>query len=406
MNMRTGAEAPLGFLRASMVLVMAIVCALPASVTARQDVVESAVPQHSDLVLADEPLVQIGMMDGPPEYLFGNITGAIRLPDGRIVVADEQSYEIRMYDAAGAHVWTSGQEGEGPGEYGGVRLVRGCPGAAITVYDWHLDRITELDPDGLVVDTRLIGQTGGMPYGDPACAIDGSLVYTPWPDNRQTLDFDPGDNFRWTMSLQKVQGDSSIVLRSDIPGTERTRYGGGSGPRTWGRDLVHAVTPRGAWYGSGDDFELSHVDWSGSVSRIARWGGADLTVTRDHLDRYRDARVGRYSQPEEQRRFLRERWPEIRDQLPKRFPAYTDLLPLADGSVWVSTHGWQSPMRELHLLDATGAWAYRLAIPAASALLDAGQDWVLLRQQGDHGAPVVALYLLVNSTALFPAPNR
>ena len=117
----------------------------PATLSA-QTVVESETPGMPDLTLADEPQVRVGMLDGPTEYLFSTIEGGVRLEDGSIVVADEQTYEIRMFDARGRHVWTSGRQGEGPGEYGGVRLLRGCPGTAITVFDWHLDRITRLDP--------------------------------------------------------------------------------------------------------------------------------------------------------------------------------------------------------------------------------------------------------------------
>ena len=41
------------------------------------------------------------MLDGPMEYIFGNVTGAIRLEDGSVVIADEQSYNVRRYDASG-----------------------------------------------------------------------------------------------------------------------------------------------------------------------------------------------------------------------------------------------------------------------------------------------------------------
>ncbi len=40
-------------------------------------------------------------------------------------------------------------------EYKGLWLLRGCLGATITAYDWQLDRITELDLDGGVADTRV-----------------------------------------------------------------------------------------------------------------------------------------------------------------------------------------------------------------------------------------------------------
>ena len=130
-------------------------------------VVESQAPAAANLVLADEPLVRVGMLDGPMEYLFGSIEGGVRLEDGGIVVADEQSYEVRRFDARGRHVWTSGRQGQGPGEYEGVRLLRGCPGTAITLFDWHFDRITRLDRDGNVIDTRKLAGTECDPTATP-----------------------------------------------------------------------------------------------------------------------------------------------------------------------------------------------------------------------------------------------
>ncbi len=365
---------------------------------AAQTVVKSEAPRDPDLVLANEPLVRIGLIDGPLEYLFGNVTGAMRLEDGSIVVADEQSYEVRRYDGNGRHMWTSGRQGEGPGEYGGLWLLRGCPGAAITVFDWHLDRITELDLDGRVTGTRALNVVGVTPYGAPACSPDGDLVFTPWPDDTRPEGVAVGEHHRWQMDLKLARNDGSVTLRSGIPGTERTFYGGSDGPRNWGRTMVFAVVSTGVWYGAADDYELEHVDWTGRVTRIATWNGPDLEVTREHLNRYRDAYLARYDDPESRRRFERDRWPGIRDGLPERFPAYDALLPLADGSVWVKSHGWRAPDSELHLLDAEGAWIRRLTIPGGSTLLDAGRDWVLLRERGELGEQTVAVYRFVESS--------
>ena len=388
------------------VLVLAAHLALPATTfdagletaggrLAAQTVVESEAPRDPDLVLADEPLVRIGLIDGPLEYLFGNVTAAIRLEDGSIVVADEQSYEVRRYDSTGQHMWTSGREGEGPGEYGGLRLLRGCPGAAITVFDWNLDRITQLDVDGSVAETRPLNAIGVHPYGFPACSPDGDLVFTPWPEYNP--DVAAGEHHRWKMGLVWARGDGKDTLRSGIPGTERTRLEYGERPRIWGRTIVFAVVSTGVWYGTADDHELEHLDWTGRVTRTARWAGPDLRVTRERLNRYRDNRLARYDDAESRRRFERESWPGIRDGLPERFPAYEALLSLADGSVWVKTHDWRASDDELHLLDADGMWIQRLTIPTGSTLLDAGRDWVLLRQRGELDEHIVAVYQLVES---------
>lgn len=380
------------------VLILIALFTTAGTAAAAQAVVESPAPRQPDLVLANEPMMQIGMFDGPPEYIFGEVTGAMRLEDGSVVVADEQAYEVRRYDAEGNHVWTSGQEGEGPGEFGGVRLLRNCPGAQITVFDWHLDRITELDTDGNVAGVRSIGMEGANPYGRPACGSEGELIFTPWPDLRPLLEnLDVGENFRWTMSLSLQQPDTTVALYSGIPGTERTFYGGGTMPRIWGRTLVFAVAPAGVWFGSADDYELQQVNWTGRVRRIARWEGPNLDVTRGHVGRYLDARLARYSDAEEREHFERSRWPDIREGLPDRFPAYDALLSMPDGSVWVTTHSWLAPARELHLLDSSGNWVRRLTIPADAVLMDAGLDWVLLLQQDESDAPTVALYRLTEA---------
>ena len=379
-------------------MILAAHVPMPATTLAAQTVAESEAPIGPDLTLSDEPMVRIGVLDGPMEYMFGEVAGAIRLADGSVVVADEQSYEIRMFDAGGRHVWTSGREGEGPGEYGGLRLLRGCPGAAITVFDWNLDRITELDAEGNVTDTRALSAVGVNPYSDPMCSLDGSLVFAPWPETDEA-DLAVGEIFRWSMSLNWARGDSVTTLRSGIPGTERFFYGGGTGPREWGKDMVFAASASGVWYGSGDDYELEHVDWTGRVTRLARWAGPDLEVTDEHLDRYLRAYLARYDTPAERRSFERERWRGIRDDLPERFPAFESdgLLALPDGSLWVTIFGWRAPENELHLLNQDGTWVGRLVIPARSTLLDAGRDWVLLLQRGQFDEHSVAVYELAEA---------
>ncbi len=368
-----------------------------------QTIVESDSPREANLVLADEPLVRVGMLDGPDPYLFSNIVGAARLPDGSVVVADEQSHEVRMFDAGGRHVWTSGREGQGPGEYRGLRLMRGCPGAAATVFDWNQNRITRLGSDGSVVDMRVLDAVEVNPYNDPTCAPNGDLVFDEWPESEwgAAEAVEPGEFYRWRVDLSWEADDGVVTLATGIPGAERFNYAGGSGPRTWGKDMAFAVMSTGVWYGSADDYELEHVDWNGRVTRIARWAGPELQVSREHLNRFRDAYLARYETPEERRRFERERWPEIRDDLPERFPAYVSkgLVSLPDGSVWVVPHPWRDMGGdEFHLLDPHGAWLHRLTIPSGRTLLDAGPGWVLLLEEGEFDEQSVAVYELVEGS--------
>src|SRR5690606_2175713 len=71
-----------------------------------------------------EPITSIGVVEGPREYQFANITAAVRLDDQTLVVADGNSGELRYYDALGGHVRSVGGRGDGPGEYRAVSILR------------------------------------------------------------------------------------------------------------------------------------------------------------------------------------------------------------------------------------------------------------------------------------------
>ena len=64
-----------------------------------------------------QPSLSIGSVDsGEADQLF-RVTDATRLPDGRIVIANSGSNELRVFNADGSHAGTWGGRGEGPGEF-------------------------------------------------------------------------------------------------------------------------------------------------------------------------------------------------------------------------------------------------------------------------------------------------
>ena len=94
------------------------------------------------------------------------------------------------------------------------------------------------------------------------------------------------------------RGDTEItVLREGIPDTEQTYLGspGDYAPGSiWSHDAVFAATDDGVWLGTGDDYEVEFVDWTGATTRRIRWEGPDLTVTQDDIDRHRENLQERY----------------------------------------------------------------------------------------------------------------
>jgi hypothetical protein len=67
--------------------------------------------------IAESAAVRIGSVDGAGATGFGRITGLVRLTNGTVVAAEGQALELRAFDENGAHQWTAGRGGEGPGEF-------------------------------------------------------------------------------------------------------------------------------------------------------------------------------------------------------------------------------------------------------------------------------------------------
>ena len=74
-------------------------------------------PEGSSLgwEIGPEPTVTIGAAEGEAPYLLHSVRRAATLSDGRIVVADGASDEVRVFDPDGVHLVSWGGEGEGPG---------------------------------------------------------------------------------------------------------------------------------------------------------------------------------------------------------------------------------------------------------------------------------------------------
>ncbi|WP_423926680.1 hypothetical protein [Candidatus Palauibacter sp.] len=65
-----------------------------------------------------EATVSIGTAGGDPAYELFRALDAMRLSDGRIVVANAGSGELRVFDSDGVHLESWGGQGDGPGEFG------------------------------------------------------------------------------------------------------------------------------------------------------------------------------------------------------------------------------------------------------------------------------------------------
>lgn len=357
------------------------------------------------LRLAEEPALLIGVQEGPDEYVLHNIDGAAALTDGSVAVAVTGSHEIRKYDSQGRHLWSRGRYGEGPGEYQGVMLLRGCTSdESIVAYDIYNRRVTKLDERGDLIADFPLEFEGGRPYV-LECSPSGRFVFSAWGELQAE---NPGPH-RWEVPVAFTDSAESdiVLLRDNVPGQDRVQYFEDdqralNGPRVWARRIVLGATDSGAWLGTGDDYELEFLGWDGATLRRLRWEGPELDVTAEDVDRRREGLRTQYSARDDPnwRPAFQRRWDSERELLPSVFPAYSRVLvPRGGGGVWVE--GFRRPgqtEREWLLFDADGAWTATLSVPARTVVLDAGVDWALVRETDDVGVQRIAKYGLVASS--------
>ena len=133
------------------------------------------------------PAVTIGTTEGDPAYELFRVGDAMRLVDGRIVVANMGSGELRVFDSDGVHLESWGGQGDGPGEFGAMapgglepwpgdslmarepfqrRLsifsIRGTFGRAFRLQGDYASVVGPL-PDGRILAQTLTSYSGGTP---------------------------------------------------------------------------------------------------------------------------------------------------------------------------------------------------------------------------------------------------
>jgi hypothetical protein len=107
-------------------------------------------PPFPEWSLDSTPFVRIGAVDGPPEYELTRVVFAGRLSDGRVVVVDDGSSELRWFGPDGDFQLRAGGRGEGPGELLRVVSAALTPQDSVVLYDYRNQRLTWFGPEGVL----------------------------------------------------------------------------------------------------------------------------------------------------------------------------------------------------------------------------------------------------------------
>ncbi len=344
-----------------------------------------------------EPTLSIGAFEAAPAYELYQVMDAARLEDGRIVVANAGSGELRVFDASGTHLASWGGRGEGPGEFGDFAApysVEPWPGDSIAGSDAFARRMSIFDTHGVHGRTFVLE--------DPFYALIGAL-----PDGQMLLR--TMDQFvAGTMGTGTVRMDVEYGIVTPTghlhaalgpyPGHERYIIDDDRGmrpyPQAFSRSGIARVWGNLIIVGSNDHYEIRAYTTDGALARIVRREHDARGPTRAD----RDAHLAElYADRTEQERA--EALADLEEMpLPEAFPAFDRVLADALGFLWVEDYrlpGEQAPAWTV--FDPTGRVLGLVELPPDLTIFEIGEDYVLGRVSDDLGIEYVQLWPLDRS---------
>ena len=350
--------------------------------------------------LSDQPLVDIGGLEGDPDYELYRVSNAVRLPDGRIVVGNRGTNEIRFYDESGIHLLDAGGEGEGPGEFRWIDWVSQYRGDSLVAYDRRQMRISVFDSAGRFVRTFTVP---GMDVSGRGRALgvfaDGSVFVaamssTP-PDNED-------EAFRQAEPVYSVspEGEFTDSLCA-YPGTERFLHSaGGSGGTSmvfigypmFGRSTEYGIHGNSFYVASNDTYEV-RVHGQDSVPQSI------VRKQHDHLDvTDADIAVLREEQLDGGPPGMRDAMVGVLDATPIRetMPAYRGIMLDRIGNLWVEEYRRPGDtVPRWTVFSAEGELLGTMSMPEHFVIRDIGDDYLLGTWTDDLEIEHVRMYELI-----------
>lgn len=341
--------------------------------------------------LSGTPRVRIGREDGDERYLLASVAGALRLSDGRIVIA--HGNRLAFYDSTGVHQRDVGRSGGGPGEFGALLRLLPCGGDSSATWDFGRARVQVYDEEATIVRVIELPRARGAPVPVHTCGDAGLLADFSAARARgtpQSAGTSAREIRRDTMALAWIRPDGEAgdtVLR--YPATES--YDGLLPP--FGRPTALAVFGDRIALATNETSEIRIHSLDGRPQRIVRLDAEPAGVTADDVARLR-AQYLRGVPPSLAEREIVPRFDAA--PVPGTMPFWSELRVDRAGRLWARRY---HPYREGEtphwtIFAPDGSLLGTLEPPADLRFTDVGADWVLGVSTDSVGVQRVELYEL------------
>ncbi|MYK67312.1 MAG: hypothetical protein F4022_12675, partial [Gemmatimonadetes bacterium] len=323
----------------------------------------------------EQPSLSIGSVDsGEADELF-RVQDATLLADGRIMIANAGSSEIKVFHTDGSHSGTWGRQGEGPGEFSS-----GPDGVAL----WLADsiavpggrRVSLFDLDGnhgrdVALDATRSNVLDLLPDG--RIVSMGSLLL-----NRRTMGSPDLVQYDTEWSVLDTDGAPHASL-GEFLATEEWVWSfpdgsTGENPYPFRRDTRGAVWGNLVAIGAQDSYEIRAFAADGSLVRIVRRDWDPRSPTQADLEEH-VARAYAHLPPEARSRALT----MFKDMpLTDSYPAFEEIVGDRAGYLWVREYRMFGEGDAVWtVFDPEGRIQGLVETPPGLTVFEIGEDYVL-----------------------------
>ena len=351
---------------------------------------DGAQEANSGWVIEQKAAVVFGRDPSDSVTLLLNPVGAVRLSDGRVVVADRGASSVKIFAATGELTQTVGREGDGPGEFRYISRLRACHGDSAFVEDIVHRTLAVVAPTGLVARTfALRTPEPGRPAFELACNRSGDILTSGWGETTPTAQ----DPYRPIVPVALAGPDGEVrVVLGQFPGTEMVPEFRGATARRMGRRLALAMGSQRAWVATGETADLLGFDRRGSLREIVRTPASTRAPTdRDvawhrqlALDSARaDGRLERVSQQ------------LAAMTVPATLPPIVTLLVDSEDHLWVQRYPAAGESQGPWVVyEPRGILLGGISMPPGLSPVAIGRDYVLGLFTAEDGSRWVQLHQL------------
>jgi len=349
--------------------------------------------------IGPEPTVSIGELDGEEPYMLHWAGSVARLSDGRIVVGNRGSSEVRMFDALGNHLVSWGGEGEGPGEFTG--LAHAAPWRGDSIAAWYSPGlgISVFDSEGNYGRSFVLQSGEAEVWRRPrpiAVRAGGTILSIKDPEDADTAVVEIWDADGALSASLGTHPHREVIVTTNEQGYNELMwpaYGRELVTGQWGDLVVASHTSR---------YEIRAFRDNGTLARIVRREHVLREPTEDDRKPYIDEQLAMYATIPDLPPEVVERARKSFESTPlaETFPAFSRVLSDAAGNLWVREYDFpreERPARLWTVFDPDGRVLGFVETPKGLRIGRIGEDYILGHYRDELEVEYVQLWPLERS---------